>query len=182
MRAVGDRLSVRWYPGYDLHEPLPYHSPLTRIRERCGLAVFRRFFARIVEECIDAGLVWGEELFFDATKGEANASLDSAGSRALLEGRLEGHLEATFPEEACPAPGEAAAPPGRTIDLANCTSVVLELRQPEVRRKSLQRCWVNKLLKCCRAGYRGCILGRDSEPLCSESEAGLPWQPHSTSS
>src|SRR5215217_497592 len=108
MRAVGDRLSVRWYPGYDLHEPLPYHSPLTRIRERCGLAVFRRFFARIVEECIDAGLVWGEELFFDATKGEANASLDSAGSRALLEGRLEGHLEMTFPEEASPVPDEVA--------------------------------------------------------------------------
>ena len=61
-----------------------------------------------MEECIDAGLVWGEELFFDATKVEANASLDSAGSRALLEGRLEGHLEATFPEEACPASDEAA--------------------------------------------------------------------------
>src|SRR5215204_2725535 len=90
MRAVADRLSVRWYLGYDLFEPLPDHSSLTRIRERFGLSVFRRFFERIVEECIDAGLVWGEELFFDATKVEANASLDSAGSRALLEGRLEG--------------------------------------------------------------------------------------------
>jgi hypothetical protein len=100
---------VRWYLGYDLFEPLPDHSSLTRIRERFGLGVFRRFFERIVEECIDAGLVWGKELFFDATKVEANASLDSAGSRALLEGRLEGHLEATFLEEACPAPEEAAA-------------------------------------------------------------------------
>jgi len=57
MRAVSDRLSVRWYLGYDLFEPLPDHSSLTRIRERLGLGVFRRFFERIVEECVDAGLI-----------------------------------------------------------------------------------------------------------------------------
>jgi transposase len=67
MRVVADRLSLRWYLGYDLQEPLPDHSSLTRIRERFGVEVFRRFFERIVEECVDAGLVWGEELFFDAT-------------------------------------------------------------------------------------------------------------------
>ncbi len=33
MRAVADHLSVRWYLGYDLHEPLPDHSSLTRIRD-----------------------------------------------------------------------------------------------------------------------------------------------------
>jgi transposase len=41
MEAVADRLSLRWYVGYDLHEPLPDHSSLTRIRERHGLGVFR---------------------------------------------------------------------------------------------------------------------------------------------
>ena len=59
------------------HGTLPDHSSLTRIRERFGLEVFRRFFERIVEECVEAGLVWGEELFFDATKVEANASMES---------------------------------------------------------------------------------------------------------
>jgi len=44
MRVAADRLSVRWYLGYDLHEPLPDHSSLTRIRDRYGLEVFRRFF------------------------------------------------------------------------------------------------------------------------------------------
>src|SRR5215208_584023 len=77
MRAVADSLSVRWYLGYDLFEPLPDHSSLTRIRERFGLSVFCRFFERIVEECFAAGLVWGEELFFDATKVEANTSMES---------------------------------------------------------------------------------------------------------
>jgi transposase len=98
MRVVSDRLSVRWYLGYDLHEPLPEHSSLTWIRERYGLEVFRRFFERIVQECFEAGLVWGEELFFDATKVEANASLESMRSRSLVEGRLEEHLVGVFPE------------------------------------------------------------------------------------
>jgi Transposase domain (DUF772) len=71
MRIVSDRLSARWYVGYDLHEPLPDHSSLTRIRDRFGLSVFREFFERIVQLCVEAGLVWGDELYFDATKVDA---------------------------------------------------------------------------------------------------------------
>ena len=88
MRVVADRLSVRWYLGYDLFEPLPDHSSLTRIRERYGLLVFRRFFERIVEECIEAGLMWGEELYFDATKVEANASMESRVPRFAARAHL----------------------------------------------------------------------------------------------
>jgi len=46
-------------PYYDLHELLPDHSSLTRIRDRFGLSVFREFFERIVQLCVEAGLVWG---------------------------------------------------------------------------------------------------------------------------
>src|SRR5215218_4211554 len=102
MGIVSERLSLRWHLGYDLFEPLPDHSSLTRIRERYGLLVFRRFFERIVEECIEAGLVWGEELFFDATKVEANASMESTRSRSLLENlqkRLKEHLGEIFSEQ-----------------------------------------------------------------------------------
>jgi transposase len=101
MRVASDRLSLRWYLGYDLFEPLPEHSSLTRIRDRLGLGVFRRFFERIVAECFEAGLVWGEELFFDATKVEANASIDSTRSRSLVGDRLEKHLAGVFPRGRC---------------------------------------------------------------------------------
>src|SRR5260370_9559 len=50
MRHAADRLSVLWYIGYDLGEPLPDHSSLTRIRERYGVEVFHRFFDTIVEQ------------------------------------------------------------------------------------------------------------------------------------
>src|SRR3954469_4440343 len=77
MRVVADRLSLRWYLGYDLSESLPDHSSLTRIRERYGLEIFRRFFEVIVEQCIAAGLVWGRELYLDSTDVDANAAIDS---------------------------------------------------------------------------------------------------------
>src|SRR6266700_5711645 len=95
MRHAADRLSVLWYLGYDLGEPLPDHSSLTRIRERYGVEIFRRFFEQIVEQCQQAGLIWGKELSIDATKVEANASLDSLTPRFAVEA----HLANVFAEE-----------------------------------------------------------------------------------
>src|SRR5258708_19962049 len=51
MRVVADRLSVRWYLGYDLDDPLPDHSSLTRIRTRYSLDIFRLFFHSILLHC-----------------------------------------------------------------------------------------------------------------------------------
>lgn len=70
-------LAHRWYLGYHLDEPLPDHSSLTRIRQRLGLEVFRRFFEYVVDRCDEAGLIWGQEVLADATKVPGNADLDS---------------------------------------------------------------------------------------------------------
>src|SRR5438105_273636 len=40
LRQVADRLSVRWYVGYDLDEPLPDHSTLSKILTRYVLELF----------------------------------------------------------------------------------------------------------------------------------------------
>ena len=63
LRLVADRLSVRWYLGYHLDDPLPDPSSLSRIRTRSGLEVLRRFFEAILEPCRQAKLIWGKELF-----------------------------------------------------------------------------------------------------------------------
>src|SRR5690348_16968668 len=94
MQLVADKLSVRWYVGYNLDEPLPDHSSLTRIRERYGVEVFRRFFEQIVEQCQAAGLVWGKELYIDATKVEANAAIASVKPRFAVEAYLTNLFEA----------------------------------------------------------------------------------------
>ena len=115
MRHADDRLSVRWYLGYDLDEPLPDHSSLTRIRTRYGVEMFRRFFEAIVDQCQQAGLVWGKELYVDATKVNANASMESVKPRFAVEKHLrelfspEGKeaSEHAAETELCPAPSEA---------------------------------------------------------------------------
>jgi transposase len=77
LEQVGaDRLSVRWSLGYDLHKPLPDHSSLTRIRDRYGITIFRRFFEAIGERCQDDDLIWAKQLYADATLVEANADRD----------------------------------------------------------------------------------------------------------
>jgi transposase len=106
VRVAADRLSVRWYLGYDLDEELPDHSSLTRIRKRYGLAVFRRFFETIVEQCREAGLVWGRELYFDATQVKANASLDSIAPRFAVEAHLGELFTDDVADESGPDDGE----------------------------------------------------------------------------
>ncbi len=84
--------------GYSLDEPLPDPSSLSRIRTRLGLPVFRRFFEVIVAQCVAAGLVWGKELIFDATKVRANASMDSL--IPVLRPVVDDHLAALAATEA----------------------------------------------------------------------------------
>jgi hypothetical protein len=93
MEVAADRLSARWYLGYDLFEILPDHSCLTKIRVHDGRDVFRSFFEKVVELSIEVGLVWGKGLYFDATKVSADASLDSIAPRFYAEEHLDGPFE-----------------------------------------------------------------------------------------
>jgi transposase len=94
MDTVNLNLAHRLFIGYDLDEPVPDHSSLSKIRERFGLEVFQQFFEQIVELCIEAGLVWGEELYFDGTKVRANASINNMIDRTEFEAHQ--HLDQLF--------------------------------------------------------------------------------------
>jgi len=95
METINLNLAHRWYIGYDLCEVVPDHSSLSKIRERYGLEVYHRFFERIIEMCVQAGLVWGEELYFDSTKVQANAAINAMVSRVEMEANQ--HLKQLFP-------------------------------------------------------------------------------------
>jgi hypothetical protein len=89
---------------YDLDEPLPDHSSLTRICTRYGVEMFRCFFETIVDQCQRAGLLWGKELYVDATKVQANASMESVKPRFAVDS----HLRALFATEEQEEPELAA--------------------------------------------------------------------------
>jgi transposase len=93
-------LAHRWYLGYALDEDLPDNSSLTRIRQRLGIDVFQRFFEKVVDLCQDAGLVWGRELYFDATRVRADADTDSLVPRFYREATA--HLSDVFATDPAP--------------------------------------------------------------------------------
>ena len=70
-------LAYRWYLGYDFDEPTPHHSVLSKARSRFGKMVFENFFNKVLQLCIEGGLVKGEKLFVDGSLVQANASVKS---------------------------------------------------------------------------------------------------------
>jgi len=74
MREAQVNLAIRWFAGFALDEKLPHHSTLTRIRHRWGEERFKKVFLKTIQSCIDAGLVSGETVHFDATLIRADVS------------------------------------------------------------------------------------------------------------
>ena len=103
-------LAHRWYLGYALDEALPDHSSLTRIRQRLGVDVFQRFFERVVDLCQEASLVWGRELYFDATRVRADADTDSLVPRFYADAKA--HLADIFANASAPTDEPVTPPEG----------------------------------------------------------------------
>lgn len=94
-------LAFMWYLGYDVDEPTPDHSVISKARARYGKEAFEKFFERILELCVKAGLVTGEKVFADSTLIRANASLKSVVPRsdAFQPSRSpKEHIEQVFTE------------------------------------------------------------------------------------
>jgi transposase len=154
MRVVADRLSLRWYLGYDLTEALPDHSSLTRIRERYGLGVFRRFFAAIVEQCLQAGLVWGKEVYIDATKVAADAALASLQPRFAVEAHLAALFAAT--EEGDGDHGGDGAASAERDDRVRLPVALTEAAHGELAAQAAQRHdWIGQAGRPDRTVIRG---------------------------
>lgn len=85
MREAQVNLAIRWFAGYSLDDSLPDHSSLSRIRKRWGKGLFKEIFKRIVQSCIDAGMVDGETVHIDATLIRADVSWSSITERHVEE-------------------------------------------------------------------------------------------------
>ena len=77
LREARAHLAIRWFIGYGLHEDLPDHSSLTRIRQRWGEARFRAIFRRTAQACLDAKVAKGEVVHVDASLIRADVSWES---------------------------------------------------------------------------------------------------------
>jgi transposase len=85
MREAHVNIAIRWFVGYGLHEVLPDHSSLTRIRQRWGAERFRKIFKRTVKACLKAKIATAEVVHIDASLIRANVSWDSLVERHVGE-------------------------------------------------------------------------------------------------
>jgi transposase len=79
------RLDMLYFLGYDLDEPLPWHSTLSRTRQLFGEEVFLELFRNILKMCVEEGMVSGKIQAIDSAFIKANASMDSLVERELNE-------------------------------------------------------------------------------------------------
>ena len=106
-------LAFMWFVGYDLDESTPDHSVLSKARRRFGITLYQAFFAEIVRQCGQAGLLCGDRLFIDSTLAQANADDAVLRSRALVDAHLAALWEENPPPEGEPQPAaEGIGAPG----------------------------------------------------------------------
>jgi len=107
-RALMEQLPLRldwlWFCGYDLDEQTPDHSVLSKARRRWGQEAFSEFFALVLGQCIEAGLVDGTTVHIDSSMIDGNASKDSLKPQLRLVGQklYEQLDEQSRMDEPCP--------------------------------------------------------------------------------
>ncbi len=72
-----DSLAVRLFLGYDIDEPLPWHSTISRTRQLYGEKIFQQLFEKVFEKCVQSGMVAGHTQAIDGALLKANACKDS---------------------------------------------------------------------------------------------------------
>jgi len=87
----GMRLDILFFLGYDIDEPLPWHSTISRTRQLYPEKVFEQVFTEILAMCVEKGMVSGHTQAIDSAPVKANASMDSLELKVPKED-LEAHL------------------------------------------------------------------------------------------
>lgn len=91
MQHCAMRLDILYFLGYDIDEPLPWHSTLSRTRALLPETIFENAFERILTLCVNKGMVSGRTQAIDSAPIKANASMDSIELKVPAE-ELDEHL------------------------------------------------------------------------------------------
>lgn len=133
MREAQVNLAIRWFIGYGLHERLPDHSSLTRIRQRWGEERFHRIFQRTVTACLEAKIATAEVVHVDASLIRADVSWGSLVKRHADEVTVAHHGAGTA------EPGSRRRP-GARIKKVSLTDPEASMATAAARRR-LEPCY-----------------------------------------
>jgi transposase len=81
-------LAWRWFTGLGFDQEIPHHSTFSKNRHGRfqESKLFERLFEQIVRQCVEVGLVKGEDLSVDGSFVEANAAKESRIPRGAISG------------------------------------------------------------------------------------------------
>ena len=85
------RMDILFFLGYDIDEPLPWHSTISRTRQLLPEDLFEKVFTQVLSMCIEKGMVSGHTQAIDSAPVKANASMDSLELK-VPEQELSEHL------------------------------------------------------------------------------------------
>jgi transposase len=70
------RMDILYFLGYNLDEPLPWHSTLSRTRQLYPEALFELVFDKVFTLCVASNMVAGRRVAIDSAPVKANASME----------------------------------------------------------------------------------------------------------
>lgn len=85
INTVSMRLDMLFFIGYNIDEPLPWHSTLSRTRQLYGEELFKQLFKDVLKQCIDKRMVAGRRQVMDSVAVKANAGMDSLEEKQVLD-------------------------------------------------------------------------------------------------
>jgi transposase len=80
-----DSLAIRLYLKYDIDEPLPWHSTISRTRQLYGEEIFLSLFRKVLTMCVEKGMVNGRRQAVDSAFIKANASMNSLIEKEVMD-------------------------------------------------------------------------------------------------
>ena len=92
MRHCSMRMDILYFLDYDIDEPLPWYSTLSRTRQLFPESIFEQVFTKVFSLCVAKGMVSGHTQAIDSAPVKANASMDSLELKVPASD-LEAHLE-----------------------------------------------------------------------------------------
>ena len=79
------RMDMLYFLNYNVDEPLPWHSTLSRTRKLYGEELFLDVFRQVLSMCVAKGMVNGSRQAIDSAFIKANASISSLTERQIQE-------------------------------------------------------------------------------------------------
>lgn len=134
------RMDILFFLGYDIDEPLPWHSTVSRTRQIIDEKLFEELFSHIYSMCVASGMVSGHTQAVDSAYIKANASMESieqkqAPKESVKEFVQKGNKENLPERQAGHQPQRKAKENKASQEQKTITSSQKELRQLHSRNQ-----------------------------------------------